>query len=225
MATTAARVTLQGTRPLLWHHFGPDAIPLEPREKTGKAGNDPEEWRRTVLRTAQDQLYVDQSYIFGCLRNGAKYTPRKRGTLQPLVAATLQVCEEQILIDRWLPTGGVDKFIQAQDQPVYLDVRSVRNPQTGGRNVRYRVAASSGWKTTFTLEWDNTVVNTNEMQGVIRDAGKFAGLGDGRGIGFGRFEVLEFQVLDVGSGRNAKKSTAKRSVAKNPTKGVGTRRT
>lgn len=38
-----ATVSIKGIRPLLWHAFGPDAIPLEKREKTGVAGNDPEE--------------------------------------------------------------------------------------------------------------------------------------------------------------------------------------
>jgi hypothetical protein len=35
--------------PLLWNHFGTDALPLEKRAKTGVAGNDPDEWRRKVL--------------------------------------------------------------------------------------------------------------------------------------------------------------------------------
>lgn len=40
-----ATVSRQGVRPLLWHHFGPDTLPLDKkREKTGVAGNDPEEW-------------------------------------------------------------------------------------------------------------------------------------------------------------------------------------
>ena len=37
---------------------------------------------------------------------------------------------------------------------MYLDVRMVRNPATGGRNVRYRVAAKAGWRTEFAIAWD-----------------------------------------------------------------------
>src|SRR4051794_16442916 len=103
MSLVKAKVALVGVRAIMWHHFGPDALPLEKRPRTGVAGNDPSEWRRTVLATAGRQLYVEPSYIFGCLRDAAKYTPRRRGTLQPILASTLQVLDERILVDRWLP--------------------------------------------------------------------------------------------------------------------------
>ncbi len=83
-----AEVSIKGTRPLLWHHFGPDALPLEKQERTGVAGNDPSEWKKTDLMTDDRRLYIKPTYIFGCLRDGAKHTSRKRGTLQPYVAAT-----------------------------------------------------------------------------------------------------------------------------------------
>lgn len=53
-----AKVQIEGTRPLLWHHFGIDAIPLEKQERSGVSGNDPEEWRKTVLMTSDRQLYL-----------------------------------------------------------------------------------------------------------------------------------------------------------------------
>src|SRR5215468_6756520 len=99
----SATITICGVRPLLWHRFGADAIPLTKQEKTGVAGNDPEEWRRSVLVTSENQLYLDPTAVFGCLRDAARFTPRKRGTLQPLLSATLQVCDERVLIDRYLP--------------------------------------------------------------------------------------------------------------------------
>lgn len=187
-----ATVTVKGTRPLLWHRFGPDALPLEKREKTGVAGNDPEEWQRTVLVTKEKQLYLEPSYIFGCLRDGAKFTKKGKGSIQALVAATLQVVDDRVLTDRFLPND-----ITTDDSlPVYLDIRSVKNPTTKARNVRYRVAASAGWATSFSIMWDSTVVSRGEMQAVVIDAGKLCGLGDGRGIGFGRFEVVSFEVRE-----------------------------
>jgi hypothetical protein len=53
-----ARVTIKGTRPILWHKFGPEAIPLEKKERGGVAGNDPTEWERTHLATMDGQLYI-----------------------------------------------------------------------------------------------------------------------------------------------------------------------
>jgi hypothetical protein len=179
-----ATIAITGTRPLLWNRFGPDTIPVGGRrERSGVAGNDPDEWKRSVRITAENQLYLDPTAIFGCLRDAARYTPRKRGTLQPFVAATLQVRDERVLVDRFLPAQPSTDATQ----PVYLDIRSVRNPATRARNVRYRVAAAAGWQTTFTIQWDVTIVSRQELLAVLLDAGRFVGLGDGRAVGFGRF--------------------------------------
>lgn len=198
-----AQVTIKGVRPLFWHRFGPDSIPLEKQEKTGVAGNDPEEWRKTLLASKNGQLYIEPSYVFGTMRDGAKHTPKKRGSLQPFVAATLQVVDDRVLVDRFFPgfPNGHDfdlKAVEAPpadpDLPVYLDVRSVKNPATKARNVRYRIAAAAGWSATFSLMWDKTVVSRGEMEAVAGDAGRFVGIGDGRSIGFGRFIVESFEV-------------------------------
>jgi len=191
-----ARVSIKGIRPLLWNHFGPDALSLEKQEKTGIAGNNPDEWRKTVTVTKEKQLYDDSSYIFATIREGAKYTKRGRGSIQSMVSATLQVLTDKILIDRYLP-DNISELINEMDQPVYLDVRSVRNPSTKARNVRYRVAASPGWKATFEIMWDKTIVSRNEMQAAIIDAGRFSGIGDGRAIGFGRFIVESIEIRET----------------------------
>ena len=192
-----ATVTVRGTRPLLWHHFGPDAIPLEKGEKSGVAGNNPDEWKKTVLATTDGQLYVEPTYVFGCIRNGAKYTKKGRGSIQATVASTLQVLDGRVLINRYLPDGnGRGELTRDDTQPVYLDVRSVTNPSTRGRNVRYRIAAGPGWETTFRVAWDKTMVSRGEMQAVLRDAGMFFGLGDGLAVGFGRFEIVDCDIQE-----------------------------
>lgn len=186
--------TIRGIRPILWHHFGPDALPLEKQEKTGVAGNDPDEWRKTVLMTADRQLYLQPTYIFGCVRDAARYTKKGKGSLQPAVSATLQVLDERILIDRFVPPEPIPAD---SEELVYLDIRSVRNPSTKARNVRYRICASPGWTTSFTLLWDKTIVSRNEMQAILNDAGQLVGVGDGRSIGYGRFIVLGVEINDA----------------------------
>jgi hypothetical protein len=188
-----ATVRIVGTRPFLWHHFGEDAIPLERQERTGVAGNDPEEWRKTVLFTRDRQLYVGAEYVFGCLRGGAKFTKKGRGSIQSQVAATLQVVDDFVLFDRYLPEGEPPRDPQ---EPVYLDVRYVRNPASRAGNVRYRVAASKGWRTQFTLLWDPTIISAGLMESVVIDAGRLVGIGDGRNIGFGRFDMESFEVTE-----------------------------
>lgn len=186
-----ARIVVRGTRPILWHRFGPDALPLEKQERTGVAGHDPEEWRKTVLMTADRQLYLEPAYAFGCLRDAAKYTKRGKGSVQVALSATLQVEDDRILVDRFVPDEPIPTSL---DEPVYMDIRSVRNPSTKARNVRYRVAASPGWQAQFNILWDKTIISKGEMEAILRDAGQLVGLGDGRSIGFGRFAALSFEV-------------------------------
>jgi hypothetical protein len=172
--------------------FGPDAMPLEKQERTGVAGNDPEEWKKTVLMLPDSrQLYVKPTYVFGCIRDGAKHTKRGRGTIQSFVAATLQVTDSLIMVDRYVPQEPVT---QDPTAPVYLDIQGVKNPTTKGRNVRYRIAAAPGWVAIFNLEWDKTIVSRGEMEAVVLDAGRFTGIGDGRNVGYGRFSVVSFEV-------------------------------
>lgn len=199
-----AKVTIKGSRSLLWHAFGPEAIPLEKQERTGVAGHDPEEWRRTVLATKQGQLYLKPTQIFSAIREGAKYTKKGRGTLMRPMGATLQVMDQRVLTDRWMPDfpndgqmydpQAADPPEQDEDLPVYLDVQGVVQPKTRGRNVRYRVAASPGWTIEFSLLWDKTIISRSQMEAVLIDTGALVGIGNGRTIGFGRFEVLKFDV-------------------------------
>lgn len=201
----SAKVTVKGTRPLWWHHFGPDAIPLEKKERTGVAGNDPEEWRKTALVTKDGQLYLDPAYFFGSIKEGARYTKKGRGSIQTAVTATLQITSDRVLVDRFMPEfpnghacdlAALTPPASDPDAPVYLDVRSVVNPSTKGRNVRYRVATGPGWSCSFDMLWDKTIVSRGEMEAALIDAGKLVGVGSGRKIGMGRFEVLEFAVID-----------------------------
>lgn len=186
-----AKVTIRGTKPLIWHAFGPWVIPADgKKEKSGVAGNDPTEWKKSFLATPQGQLFVKPSYIFGCFRDGAKYTKRGRGSLITYVSACLNVDDDIILIDRFVPENPQ----MDESQETYIDVSGVRNPVTKARNIRYRLATKKGWRATFQISWDKTIISRGEMEAVVRDSGKLCGLGDGRSVGNGRFDVESFTV-------------------------------
>jgi len=201
-----ARVQIRGTRPLLMHAFGPDAIPLEAKERTGVAGRDPEEWRRTTLVNEDGQIYVNNDYIFRTIFNGAKYIKAGRKNMQDGISASLQVFEDRILLDRWFsgfPNGKrfdlntVDiPPTNNPSAPVFLDIRSVVNPSTKGRNVRYRIGLSTGWQCDFTLLWDKIIISRPIMESILQAAGQLVGLANGRKIGMGRFEVVNVEYLD-----------------------------
>jgi hypothetical protein len=179
---------------LLLNKFGPESIPLTKTERTGVAGNDPEEWKRRICWTEKRQLCLEAPTVFACIRDGGRYTKRGRGTLQPEIVAAMQVCEERILLDRFLPEGELSADPAA---PVYCDARGVRMKASGSWNVRYRLAASKCWRAAFHVRWDKTILSRSELQAVCIDAGRYVGIGDGRKIGFGRFAVMEFEVNDA----------------------------
>ena len=194
-----ATVAIEGTRPLLQHHFTPDAIPLKKRERTGVAGNDPEEWKKTVLMTPERQLYLPGNYFFSCLRDAAYLTTRKRQTQRDVVA-TLQIQDPVVLIrDRFVPDEPelIEQYQLCERPDVYVDVSAVKNPGSGGRNVRYRVATVPGWCCEFQMLWDRTIVAKQLMEAICLDAGTLVGLGDGRSIGFGRFTIQRFEYADT----------------------------
>lgn len=187
-----AEVTIVGVRPLLQHAFGPDTIPLEKLEREGVTapGNDPNEWKRSMLVTSNGQLYVRNDYVFGCLKKGATRTKKGRGSIQADVEATLEVDPAVILLEGcFLP----ENVTRDPTQRVYIDVRGATVGKS--RHVRYRLAASPGWECSFTLQWDKTIVSRNQMQTVLRDAGMFGGLGDGLKLGMGRFTVIAYKEI------------------------------
>lgn len=186
-----ANVLIRGIRPMLIHHFGPDAIPLERREKSGVAGNDPEEWKRTVLMADNRQIYVPCEYILANFRAGSRIAFGPRGGHAGKLTACLQIASENIFFNRFVPEN-LHEYLNRTDASVYLDVRGVKQPTTKARNVRYRVALSSGWQSQFSIVWDKTIISRDEMHSIVIHSGQFVGLGDGRTIGFGRYTVEEF---------------------------------
>lgn len=215
------RVVVRGVRSLLQHSFGPETIPLGKEERTGVAGNNPEEWRKTCLVTESGELYLPGTYIFGCLKNGAFHTKRGRSSLQGPLVSTLQVEEDIVLLGRQLPDEKelVHQRILVPSDPsikTFIYVSSVRNPTTKRRNVRYRLATRPGWECSFTLCWDKTVISREQMKAILLDSGTLGGLGDGIKIGCGRFAVASYEELG-----DAEETSAERSVGEYTANGVG----
>ncbi|KQL19085.1 hypothetical protein [Cytobacillus solani] len=199
MAMYRAEVEITGTRPILFNCFSPECIPLERKEKNGVAGNNPEEWKNTYKTTDEGFLYVDGSYIHRCLINAAKFT--KRG-LQSTLAATLDTLTDKLVFEnRKVPNQ--ERITTDASQEVYIDIRSVKMAKTSSRHIRYRLASSIGWKTSFSILWDSSLINKELLESVCHDAGLFVGIGDNRSNGFGRFEVNSFKAIPLRNRRNA----------------------
>jgi hypothetical protein len=131
--------------------------------------------------------------MFRARQETARSAKARKSTYISRVSATLQIPEDRIYLpNRYLPEDlDTDPIM-----PVYLDIRGVRNPTTKGLNIRYRVACSPGWECGFTLMFDCTVVPSEIIQAILYDAGRLAGIGNGRNIGMGRFEVIKFGLIE-----------------------------
>ncbi len=185
------KVKIKGVKPLIWHAFTPEALSLDAKPQAGKSGNNPQEWKKTVLVDPENKLFVHGTYLFAAFREGSKNVKVGRGTLRNKVISCLNILDTIIYIkNRSLPP---EKDLTTNPmEPVYLDITGVVNPNTKGRNVRYRIAASKDWEASFNIQWDDRVISPEQMKQIAECAGLFAGLGDGRSVGMGRFNVIEF---------------------------------
>jgi hypothetical protein len=206
MSIVAAKVAISGIKTLAIHHFGPDALPLEKQEKTGVAGHDPEEWKRTVLLTKKRELFFPPTYFFGSIKEGGRHVKKGRGSIMYDVAATLQIEDDAIKIhydgDPIVLSETPDVIdaysVPTEELPVsYVERIGVKNPSTKARNIRYRVAVKPGWSMSLTIMFDPTIVARTQMGQALTAAGQLVGIADGRGsIGYGRYNVTQFEVLD-----------------------------
>ena len=205
MSILQAQIKITGIKTLAWHYFGIDALPLEAREKSGVAGNDPEEWKRSVLMDDERKLYLPPTYFFGCVKNGGKTVKKGKGNLLADIASTLQIIDDVVYIENGKgalqlpdPPEKIEASTRKNDlmPKCYVEVIGVRNPSTKARNIRYRVAAKPGWHCQFSMLWDATIVDRKSMETAVRNAGQLVGIGDGRGsIGYGRFSVDSFNII------------------------------
>jgi len=192
-------VKVTGTRPILFHAFNVEIVTSLSKVKEGSAGNSPEEWKKTVLEK-NGQLFLPGSYWSACLREGSKHTKAGRGTIQKTFMCAVTMKTEIALINRHLPDGWkqmtAETFSKDSNDPVYLDIRGVMNPNTKGRNVRYRIALSPGWKTEFEFSFDDMIISPSQVKKIVEDSGKMVGIADGRTMNYGRFKVDSIDISE-----------------------------
>ena len=176
MAVKAIECTIKGLSPLIMHQF--PMVPIAGLEKKS-----PEEQAEVSAYRCPDtnELYIPGVAIQRCLVNAATYSKGKgRGSLQKPVAACLIVSPERALL-------GTKKFD--------IDARSVVIPATHGRIIRYRPRLDK-WQVSITLEYDDVLLNSNDVRHVVDDAGSRVGLLDFRPAckgPFGRFIVTSWK--------------------------------
>jgi hypothetical protein len=199
MSIVSVKVEIEGTKPFLYHKFNIEEISSLSKIKEGSAGNNPSEWRKT-FHSVGKKLFIPSVYFFSCLRDGSKYTKVGRGTIQKTLMAALNIESDKSFIEnRELPIEP--QYLVNESLPfdssfdLYVDVRGVMNPNSKGRNVRYRLTMNTGWKTSFVFNYDNELVSKDQMKKIVQDSGKMIGVGDALALGYGRFAVNSYEIL------------------------------
>jgi hypothetical protein len=182
-----AKISVEGIKPVLFCKFPMSTL----TNRNSKTGND--EWKETVYMETNRQLYFPGINFANSIRDGGKEVKVGRSNLSKKLGTTIEVEETKVLIDRFVPEEK--DLLMLDSEPVYLDCRSVVNPMTKGRNMRYRIAASPGWKCELTVTWDDYILSKEQMKVCVENAGAFQGIGDARRIGFGKYKILEFKVI------------------------------
>lgn len=189
-----ADIKIEGIKPLLIHTFPIDTLSPN-KSKKGTTGDNSSEWQQTVLMDGDRTPYVLSSYIVASIKKGGKLIKVGKSTMEKKVESTLECCDNIILF-KDLKVPNPQEITTSSTEPIYIDVRSVVNPMTKGRNLRYRVALRSGWILSTTIQWDDIAVSEDVMKNCIENAGLFEGIGDGRRIGFGRYKLLNFKIIE-----------------------------
>ena len=187
----SARIQIKGTKSLLFHTFPIDTLDAG-KAKSGTTGKDEKEWKNTVLMTSDRQLYVMGCYLVGAIKAAGKLIKVGKSNMMKKIESCLE-CDQDVVLLKDLYVPADDEITRSSADSVYIDVRSVVNPMTKGRNLRYRVAAKAGWELEAVISWDDSIVSKETMKQCVENAGLYEGIGDGRRIGFGRFSLLSFE--------------------------------
>jgi hypothetical protein len=180
--------TIEGICPLLFHRWDNEAVAEKAAAKKGSSSKKSDNIESYVYRNEKKEICLPGTYVYGALcdkKNGAaKYRQDPRS-----------------------PRASAVKLFQAAVAPLtemaslgsahwdYLDSRRAVVQQQG--ITRQRPAFNAGWRAQFQF-----VVNLPEyvspafFHDVLTLAGRAVGVGDFRPT-YGRFQIVEFQVLDL----------------------------
>lgn len=66
-----------------------------------------------------------------------------------------------------------------------------------GRNLILRSRPRfDEWEIEFEIHFDEEIISASDIKKLLERGGKFIGIGDGRKIGYGRFKVEKFEVVE-----------------------------
>lgn len=193
MKTLALKIT--GIRPLVMHN-GLLADPVNPyviaiKKITSKGSKkmteadhqerDRLEWLGGLYWSDEIGLFLPSDNIERCVQEGGK-----KSRIGKDVQAAVFVTEPEVKIEHEA-IGAKKKETLFGDEQQRFTLRKGVKVQLA-RIIRIRPMIPTGWTASFTLEFDETIINEKNLLQSMIDAGALVGLGDWRPK-FGRFTV------------------------------------
>lgn len=187
-------IEITGTTPILMH--GSQSIGTETTVGKKKGGDaltgDPEEWRKTIYFNDEVGVYLPPELFEASWMLAGKEFKSGRTNVVKYVKSGVMIKEN------FLPFYSRGKPIRTLEDvtPKDIDIRSVKNPSTKGRNMRYR-ARFFEWSTKM-----NVIVTADDyitqqmLKDIISYSGKFVGVGDWRPK-FGQYIIKSIKEVKV----------------------------
>lgn len=173
------QVRIKGVTPLLMNKFvEKEANP----QKRGEEEDTPELAKEKVYRNDKGEIIVPAEMILRAMDKVSseyKIEGMKKTTAKSLLPGNIFIEPEGIKIE---------------PQNFVVDKRTVVIPATRGRVIRYRPKFPE-WKLEFKIHIFDDRIKPEILQHILSEAGRRAGIGDGRKIGFGRFVIEQFSKI------------------------------
>jgi len=169
-------------------HHGSQAVGMEEPQTKRKGGSavhgDKDEWKKTIYYDEQHGVYLPAINMEACMKEAAKQFKIGRGTATKYINSGVFCTEEH------LPLYINGTIIKTLDDPrITIDKRTIKNPNTKGRQVRYR-AKFNQWTTEFQLMVTaDDYIDKKLLTEIIKYGGNFIGIGDFRPR-FGRYKLI-----------------------------------
>ena len=189
------KVELTGIRPIILHNGlladPTNPIVLQQKAITAKKSKKTDadnlelarlEWFGGLYLSESGRICIPSDNIERCIQQGGQ-----KQRIGKDVQAGVFVSEAEVEIKH--PDIAGKKIEKLYGDPRFTIRKGVKI-QTS-RIIRIRPMIPTGWTLTFTVEFDETLVNARNLEQAILDAGTYVGLGDWRPK-FGRFthEIL-----------------------------------
>lgn len=180
-----ARVTVQGSAPILFHSYNVESVAEKGKSAKGSTAKKTDDIESYVYRVSEDdrRLGIPGANFCAALAIAAKsmQDPRSpRKSMMDLVKAAV------------IPLDDVATFEPDVTEWDYIDTRRVVVQRAAV--PRQRPAMNKGWMITFSVAIQAPeYITTDVLQQLVQRAGMFQGLGDFRPT-YGRFNIIGFSV-------------------------------